>query len=158
MQDFVELRYHGVSRNDILQTLKEKDSWSGEASFIRPSDQQLVVFLSTLSIAKDEEGRPTDLIAVNKDITEKKTTEDMLRFQANILENVSDIIVTTNLQHHIVSWNKAAEAIYGISAYEAIGKPFTAIVRFDYLEASDDEVELSYRNNGIWKGEFRSLI
>ena len=39
----------------------------------------------------------------------------MLRFQANILENVSDIIVTTDLQHHIVSWNKAAEEIYGVS-------------------------------------------
>ena len=27
------------------------------------------------------------------------------------------------------------------------------LVKFDYLEASDAEVGLSYRNNGIWKGE-----
>src|SRR4030095_8947830 len=87
------------------------------------------------------------------DIHDQKVTEDMLRFQANILENVSDIIVTTDLRHHIVSWNKAAEQIYGASAYEAIGKPFTSLVKFEYLEASDAEVALSYRNNGIWKGE-----
>jgi len=153
LQDFIELRYHSDSLDEIVNTLYENDSWSGEASFIRPSDNQLVVLLSTLSIVRDQDGIPTDLVAVNKDITDKKTTEDMLRFQANILENVSDIIVTTDLKHHIVSWNKAAEEIYGVAAFEAIGQPFTSIVKFDYLHASDAEVGLSYRNNGVWKGE-----
>ncbi len=153
IQDFVEFRYHSATRLEILKSLEEKGSWSGEASFIRPFDNQLVVFLSTISVIKDEEGRPTGVVAINKDITDKKAVEDTLRFHANILENVSDIIVTTDLQHKILSWNKAAETVYGVSAYEAVGQPFTSVVKFDYLHASGAEVGMSYRNNGIWKGE-----
>jgi PAS domain S-box-containing protein len=92
-----------------------------------------------------------------REISERRRAEETLRFQANILENVSDIIVSTDLNHCITSWNKAAQEIYGIPAQEAIGKHFTSVVKFDYLQASDKEVELSYRNNGIWKGEVSFL-
>ena len=56
------------------------------------------------------------------DINDQKLREDQLQYQATILENVSDIIVSSELNGCIKSWNKAAEEFYGISEKEAIGR------------------------------------
>ena len=152
-------------RADEFGDLDEKRNMNALAAFIRNNFN----LADAESVGVDEQGNTRYFLnnlfgivengflkrawGTRREITEKKRAEETLRFQANILENVSDIIVTTDLNHRITSWNMAAETVYGISAADAIGRQFTSIVKFDYLQASDREVELSYRNNGIWKGE-----
>jgi PAS domain S-box-containing protein len=51
-----------------------------------------------------------------------------------IIEDSDDAIITKNLDGIILSWNGGAEAIFGYSADEAIGKPITMLMppeRFD---------------------------
>ena len=56
------------------------------------------------------------------DITEKHRREGQLVYQANILQNISDGIISTDLDYNILSWNKGAERIYGYIESEVKGK------------------------------------
>jgi PAS domain S-box-containing protein len=153
IHDFVELRYHNTSRNEILQILNENGSWSGEASFIRPSDQQLVVFMSTLSIVKDEEGKPTGMVAVNKDITEKKATEEKNNFLAKLVENTTDILTSADLNFNVITWNKAAENIYGLPSSLVMGRNIADFLELRYHNSTRDEVRREINVHGVWRGE-----
>lgn len=48
-------------------------------------------------------------------------------FLASIVECSLDSIITINLEMEITSWNRAAEALYGYTAAEAIGKQLTTL-------------------------------
>ncbi|MEY8018361.1 bifunctional diguanylate cyclase/phosphodiesterase [Mycobacterium servetii] len=67
-------------------------------------------------------GRPAHQVAF-WDVTEHKTAEANLRYQAALVTHVSDAIVATTLTGAVTAWNPAAEAIYGRSAVQALGRP-----------------------------------
>src|SRR6187551_2948141 len=48
-------------------------------------------------------------------------------FLASIVETSHDSIITIDLDMEITSWNKAAEALYGYAAADAIGKQLTTL-------------------------------
>lgn len=87
------------------------------------------------------------------DIEEQKRKEEQLRYQATILENVSDIILTSDPNGIIKSWNKAGEKFYGITEQEAVGRPVDEVVQLDYLSVTKKEVFAQLFQNGFWKGE-----
>jgi PAS domain S-box-containing protein len=87
------------------------------------------------------------------DIDEQKTKEDQLRYQATILENVSDIILSSTLEGTIKSWNKAAEKFYGVPEQQVIGRSVRDVVQLDYLSTTRDEALAQLFETGSWKGE-----
>jgi PAS domain S-box-containing protein len=87
------------------------------------------------------------------DIEEQKKTEEQLKYQARILENVSDIVVSTDLNFIIRVWNKAAEQYYRIQAAEAIGRRMRDVVQFAIGGSSVDEARNHLLQNGSWQGE-----
>lgn len=80
-------------------------------------------------------------------------SEKKFRRQATILNNVTDIIVTTDLNRVVTSWNKVIEKLSGITEKEAIGKPFRDVIATDYSPYSNDQVASIVFEYGIWRGE-----
>jgi PAS domain S-box-containing protein len=70
---------------------------------------------------KDSSGNVVRVVHVVEDITERKRAEENIRRLAAIVEQSFDAIFSADLNGKILSWNKAAEQIYGYSAAEAIG-------------------------------------
>jgi PAS domain S-box-containing protein len=60
------------------------------------------------------------------------------RYLAAIVEGSEDAIVGKTLDGTITSWNAAAEQLYGYSAAEVIGKPFTILVPPDRAAEVDE--------------------
>jgi PAS domain S-box-containing protein len=83
----------------------------------------------------------------------KEITEDQLRRQAAILDNVSDLIMTTDFNLTILSWNKKAEEVVGYSAEEVIGKFMGDVVRPDYGHQTPKETAAELNEKGFWQGE-----
>ncbi|MCX8126107.1 MAG: PAS domain S-box protein, partial [Dehalococcoidia bacterium] len=90
------------------------------------------VWIDTEPVPVFEGGRLTGFAAVVQDVTARHRAQEALRISAErlrgILGNASDAIVTFDSEGRIVSWNRAAERIFGYSADEVVGKDFTAIV------------------------------
>jgi len=102
----------------------------------------------------EEPGKSQYAIANWVDITERKKAEEALRYQAMLVDNVSEAIISTNLDGDILSWNKAAETIYGWKQEEAVGKniyELLQIIRHTH-RAPLKNVE-SYNRTGFWTGE-----
>jgi PAS domain S-box-containing protein len=83
----------------------------------------------------------------------KRTEKEEWPIQAGLARYVSDIIVTTDLQGQIIYWNNAAEKFYGIPAVEAMGRPLSRIVRYEYCGSTEEEVSRILRERGFWEGE-----
>ncbi len=65
---------------------------------------------------------------VMRDITAKKAAADALRYQAALVSHVSDALIATTGDGVVTSWNPAAEAVYGWTAAEAVGRCASELV------------------------------
>jgi len=87
------------------------------------------------------------------DIQDEQQKHEQLLYQSIILDNVSDIVVTTDLNYKIKSWNKIAEVLYGIPEQEAIGQSVSDLLKFSYYGITMEEAFLELNEQGFWKGE-----
>lgn len=63
-----------------------------------------------------------------RDISDRKHAEEMNRYQANLISNMSDAVVSVDVAGNIVSWNQAAERTYGWKAAEVLGMKVTDVL------------------------------
>jgi PAS domain S-box-containing protein len=94
------------------------------------------------------------------DDTLRKKTEQALinserrfRAQATLLDNVTDVIVTVNMNREVSSWNGVVEKLTGISANEAVGKPYRSVITTNYHPFTNEQVFAIVKDEGIWRGE-----
>ena len=78
--------------------------------------------VEVVAVRGEWQGRPAHQVAF-WDVTEHKAAEADLRYQAALVTHVSDAIIATTLTGAVTTWNPAAEAIYGRSAVQALGRP-----------------------------------
>ena len=67
-------------------------------------------------------------ISVRADTTERKRSEEVGRYFTSIVESSSEAIIGKTLEGEILSWNAAAERIYGYTADEVLGKNVMILV------------------------------
>jgi PAS domain S-box-containing protein/putative nucleotidyltransferase with HDIG domain len=85
---------------------------------------------------------------------QRRRAEEALRFQARLLETVGQAIVATDVAGVITYWNSAAEALYGWTADEAVGRNILSILRTEPCHPSDPETLTSLMNSGPISGEY----
>ena len=101
------------------------------------------------------EGRPAVLM-IMRDVSERRRAEEQIRYQADLVENVSDAIISTDLDFNIVSWNRGAEVIYGWRSDEVAGKTVNEVTMieypFDEMEDVLRRLEFDFENRGtkVW--------
>ena len=101
--------------------------------------------------ANERTGR-LELHGSTRDVSERKRAEAHLRLQAQLLDCVHEAVVSSDLDGNIQYWNREAEALYGYTAAEVLGKPYRSIAG-----AVDPPDESRFRQNllaqGFWQGE-----
>jgi len=85
------------------------------------------VFLSMVKFPiMDKEGKPNAICCITEDVTAHKEAEIQLNTTREYLQNIIDhspvLIITSNLEGNIVSFNRGAEESLGYDAQEVIGK------------------------------------
>jgi len=100
-----------------------------------------------------EDGTFVGYIGSIIDITDSKKREEQLQYQAWVLENVQDVVITTDLNYMVSSWNKVAEKTYGHTAQAAIGQPITELVELNLVSCTMEAALQELNEKGIWKGE-----
>ncbi len=96
-----------------------------------------------------------DKLRLEKEQLDKMVVEKTkeIQYQSTVLTNVTDPIISTDMDRRIVSWNKAAEELYGYSEKEVKGKKFREILKPDYMGYSADELVEEILKKGKYSGE-----
>jgi PAS domain S-box-containing protein len=121
-----------IEFTELRSQLLNEGHWSGELRHICKDGCQVTVD-SRMQMFGDY-----TVLEVNRDITERKQIEAVLResqvrlsWLASIVASSDDAIVSKNLDGIITSWNNGAERIFGYTAEEAIGQPITIVIPQD---------------------------
>ncbi|MBN2564127.1 MAG: PAS domain S-box protein, partial [Candidatus Eisenbacteria bacterium] len=75
--------------------------------------------------------------AVARKIAEAALREEQGRFGA-VAETVGSALINTDSRGRIMSWNRAAESMFGYTSQEAVGQPFSLVVPEGFLQAHVD--------------------
>jgi len=95
-----------------------------------------------------DEGKATRLIGTHTDITEEKAMQLKSRHQKQIIEQIHDSVISTDLNGIITSWNSGSELLLGYTAKEVIGKHVSLIYLDDDLELMNANIYLLLKNGG----------
>jgi len=90
-----------------------------------------------------------------RDITERKAAERHLREQNDILTNSHEGVMIVNLANEVSLWNRGAEAIFGWTAAEALGRPPEKVLGVDDLGVMST-LRAAVKRDGFWNGELQS--
>lgn len=83
----------------------------------------------------------------------QQAAEEEIRYQAELLQNISDAVIATDLDYSIRSWNAAAERIYGWKPHEVFGRSVREVLDTRYIDDEPGSVLATFEENGIWRGE-----
>jgi len=148
----IKPRYGEAEFRELLQPLisGEKDSLLCKTIHQRKDGSQYPVEIH-LQLFKQE--NKSVFFAVINDISERMRVEEQIRYQAGLLLNVSDAIISTDKNNIIQIWNHAAERIYGWKKEEAAGRSFHDLIRPEYRYQRREEVVETLEREGFWSGE-----
>ncbi|HET6500123.1 MAG TPA: EAL domain-containing protein, partial [Amycolatopsis sp.] len=125
-----------------IRSLTEPGTTSEPTEVVMRRRDGTTLIMETVSVRTTWEGEPAFQVIL-RDITAQKEAEAALRYQAALVTHVSDAIIATDRDLVVTSWNPAAEAIYGRSAAEAVGRSLA-----DLLGAPLDIQEVT-RSGGV---------
>jgi PAS domain S-box-containing protein len=82
----------------------------------------------TLSPIRDSAGRVIGASKIARDITERRRSENARLMLAAIVESSDDAIISKSLDGIIMTWNAAAERLFGYKPEEIIGQPVLRLI------------------------------
>jgi PAS domain S-box-containing protein len=138
--------FHAAQQSLALLVSDEKTDLVLEQRCIRKNGA-VIWTLSTITLVKDRAGHAQHLIGIVEDITERKLAEEAQARLVAVIASSDDSIISMTLDGVVLSWNRAAEQMYGYTANEMVGKATQELIPPDRL---DEEPAILHR---IRRGE-----
>jgi PAS domain S-box-containing protein len=139
-----------LARFDRLRDGKT-DRHDAEKRYLR-KDGTIVWARLTVSRVRMGNGMLDYFVAIVEDISARKQVEELLRRQADLLDQSHDAIFTWKIAGGITYWSRGAEALYGFTREEAIGRGSHELLQTRSC-VSDQEREAQIVRHGSWLGE-----
>jgi len=164
---------------NVTQELYNKGSWVGELVGVKKNGSTFDVQLSG-HMVKNNEGKPIIMMATFLDITERKqaeaelknhrfhlekmvnertnelkTANEQLQKQAQIIDQIHDSVISTDMDGYVTSWNKGAERLFGYSEKEALGKHISFVYPEGEHEFLKQMVIVPLKEKGFHEVEVR---
>jgi PAS domain S-box-containing protein len=106
----------------------------------------------TFTAIRSDNGQLQGYAVIVRDVTDRKQAQEKIAYQARLMEDSSDAIFAVDAGYRIISFNKAAEVLYGYSAAEVIGKPLNDALRNPMSDEKRADIRRELLEVGYWKG------
>ncbi len=127
------------------------DSFDMEKRYLR-KDGAIAWGRLTSSCVRNSDGSVDYFVRVVQDISERKRAEELVRRQADLLDQSHDAMFIWKIGGGIIYWNRGAEALYGYAAEDAIGRSSHELLE-TRANVPIDEIEAQLALQGSWYGE-----
>ena len=91
-------------------------------------------------------------IAIVRDITERKQSQETLLKQSQLLNLANDTIIVRDLNDIITYWNQGAQRLYGFCVAEAVGHSVHALLKTEFPLPPEQIKEIMFQQS-YWSGE-----
>jgi PAS domain S-box-containing protein len=136
---------------NIIGRIRRGDHIEHYETIRRRRDGKLLDVSLTVSPVRDAEGNIVGASKIARDITKRRQELDLLRHQADLLDQSHDAIFTWKIGGGIVYWSKGAERLYGYTAEEAVGRISHELLQTrSSIPNQDREAQTT---QGSWYGE-----
>ncbi len=89
-----------------------------------------------------------------RDTTERTNIQNEIKFQAELINNVGQAVMATDLAGKVIYWNNAAEKIYGWTSAEAIGQNIIHLTPAQQTNEQAVDIMQKLSAGKTWAGEF----
>lgn len=80
--------------------------------------------------------------------------EEPLRLQLQLLDRLEDAVFVTDPAGRVAYWGRGAEALYGIPAAQACGRPLRDLLRVAWASPAEERAgQAALERRGAWQGE-----
>lgn len=158
-------------RTDDRKVIDEgKEKIGFEEPQTTPDGEELILRTSKVPL-RDANGNILGVLGCYEDITETKKSEQELQsyrqkleemvrertrklhLQAQIIDQIHDSVVSTNLDGLVTSWNKGAENLFGYTENEAVGKHISFVYPQEQHEHLQNQVIAPLKEKGAHETE-----
>ncbi len=130
---------HYAEEDDVLRRIRAGQGVDHYETIRRARDNRLVQVSLTVSPIKAPDGTIIGASDIARDVTATKCLERDARHFSAIVASSEDAIISKDLEGTIVTWNRAAERMFGYAAAEIVGRSIRLIVPQD-RQAEEDHV------------------
>ena len=95
---------------NYVKILKEKGSYDAEAMLLKKNKEPIPISFS-LSLLKDEKGKPIGIVGINKDNSRRKKDEQILKEQKEILHHQAHHDMLTGLPNRLLFFERLEQGI-----------------------------------------------
>jgi len=124
-------------------------------------DGSTIWLSNNMSFLRDENGKPTAVLIVSSDITERKNAENRLKEAnvtlRNIIEFLPDATLIVDRNEKIIAWNRAMEEMSGVSKEEMIGQEHHQGTMYFYGEVRSDLIDLLQVNDAELAAKYSNI-
>lgn len=106
---------------EITRRLASDGDWAGELWMRHRAGKEFPVH-ATVSPIRGRHTVPVAVVAISKDITDRRHREAILRRFSAVVESSGDAIISADMAGTITSWNAGAARMFGWSPREAVGQ------------------------------------
>jgi PAS domain S-box-containing protein len=105
------------------------------------------------TMLRDSQGKMIGYIGTAQDTKERKQEGEHFLYYAQIAQNSLDAVIATDTNYNILSWNEAAERLYGWKQEEVVGKFVDDILFTEFFSTTGLEASEQLLSRGYWKGK-----